>query len=61
MRMDIPYERSFVIECICGEKLVVSGREEEWHSRNPIFKCECGEHLTLPAKNAGQETFLDAG
>ena len=58
--MDIPYERSFVLECLCGEKPVVLGREEEWHSRNPIFKCERGEHLTLPTKNAGREEFLDA-
>ncbi|HVF01477.1 MAG TPA: hypothetical protein VNA27_09120 [Rubrobacteraceae bacterium] len=61
MQVNISYERSFVPECVCGENLVVLGREKEWHSRNPIFECECGEHLTLPAKNVGQEKFLDAG
>ena len=61
MQIDTPKERSFVLECVCSENLIVLGCEEEWHSRNPIFKCECGEHLTLPTKNAGREEFLDAG
>jgi hypothetical protein len=61
VQIDTPKERGFVIECVCGEKLVVLGREEEWRSRNPIFRCECGENLTLSAKNVGQEEFLDAG
>ncbi len=61
MRIDLSEERSFVLECVCKEKLVVLGREEEWHARNPVFRCECGENLTLSSKNVVQEEFLDAG
>lgn len=61
MWIDTPEERSFVLECVCREKLVVLGREEDWRSRNPIFRCDCGESLSLAGKDAGEEEFLDAG
>lgn len=61
MPIDKPKERSFVLECVCRERLVVSGREEDWRSRNPVFRCECGERLTLVGKDVGEEEFLDAG
>ena len=61
MQIDTPKERSFVLECVCREKFVVFGQEEEWLSRNPVFRCECGKNLTLSAKDVRQEQFLDAG
>lgn len=36
-----------VLECDCGERLVLLGLEEDWRSERPIFECECGEKLTL--------------
>jgi hypothetical protein len=36
-----------VLECKCGEKLVLLGSEDDWRSRHAIFKCECGQNLTL--------------
>ncbi len=60
MQIDTLKEQNFVLECVCSEKLIVLGREEEWHSRNPIFRCECGENLTLSANSVVQEEFLDA-
>lgn len=31
----------------CGEKTVLLGLEEDWRSRHPVFRCECGQRLTL--------------
>ena len=31
----------------CGEKTVLGGPEEVWHSSYTFFECECGEWLTL--------------
>ncbi len=37
-----------VIQCECGERLVLLGREEDWHSEGrTAFECECGKKLTL--------------
>ncbi len=32
----------------CGERVVLLGREEDWHSEGrTVFACECGARLTL--------------
>ena len=37
-----------VLECECGERLVLLGLEEDWYSElRTAFDCECGERLTL--------------
>ena len=37
-----------VINCLCGERLILLGQEEDWYSeRRTVFECECGERLTL--------------
>jgi hypothetical protein len=37
-----------VLECVCGERLVLLGLEEDWYSElRTVFDCECGERLTL--------------
>jgi hypothetical protein len=36
-----------VLECGCGEKLVLLGLEEDWRSEKTVFECECGAELTL--------------
>ena len=36
-----------ILECGCGERLVLLGFEEDWRSRRAVFKCECEEKLTL--------------
>ena len=36
-----------VLECKCGERMVLIGPEDDWRSRRAIFKCECGQNLTL--------------
>lgn len=34
----------------CREKLVLLGSEEEWRSRRAVFRCECGQRLTLDGR-----------
>jgi hypothetical protein len=44
-----------VLECKCGESLILFGLEEDWQSERTVFECECGESLTLanrPAEEA---------
>lgn len=37
-----------VLECGCGERLVLLGREDDWYSEGRgAFACECGKELTL--------------
>jgi hypothetical protein len=36
-----------VLDCLCGEKLILLGKEGDWRSRNAIFGCYRGQHLTL--------------
>jgi len=38
---------SVVLDCRCGEKLILLGRETVWRLRNAIFRCCCEENLTL--------------
>ena len=48
--------RSSILECECGQRLVLIGPEEDWRSRRAVFKCECGRKLTLD-DHARQEAF----
>jgi hypothetical protein len=36
-----------VLVCECGKRLIILGWEEDWYSRQPVFRCECGWRLTL--------------
>jgi hypothetical protein len=54
MRHDSKMERfvlcseRIILECDCGERLVLLGLEEDWYSElRTLFECECGEKLTL--------------
>jgi hypothetical protein len=54
MRRDLESERfvlcseRMVLECECGERLVLLGLEDDWYSElRTVFQCECGEELTL--------------
>ena len=40
-------ERIILICEECGERLVLTGPEDDWRSRRAVFKCECGERVTL--------------
>ena len=47
MQHDPHAEKSFVLDCSCGEKMVIFGRVEDWLPLNPVFRCNCGEKLTF--------------
>jgi len=49
--LEIETSEQIVLECKCGERLVLLGREDDWYAegRN-TFECECGEELTLAAR-----------
>ena len=37
-----------VLECGCGERLILLGLEQDWRSEERTdFECECGQVLTL--------------
>jgi hypothetical protein len=38
---------SLVLDCSCGEKLIILGRLEDWLARDPVFRCVCGGGLTF--------------
>ena len=45
-----------ILECNCGERLILLGLEEDWQSERTDFGCECGEKLTF-ADRANEEAF----
>jgi len=49
--LEIETSEQIVLECKCGERLVLLGREDDWYAegRN-TFECECGKELTLAAR-----------
>ena len=48
---EIEASERIVLQCGCGERLVLLGREDDWYEegRN-TFECECGDELTLAAR-----------
>ncbi len=51
-----------VLECRCGERLVLLGREEDWYSEGrAVFECDCGGELTLAHHFYEAETKLVDG
>ena len=50
-----------VLECLCGEKLVLLGREQDCQEEgSTVFRCECGRELT-PAEDRADERALAIG
>ena len=52
-----------ILECRCGERLVLLGFEDDWRSEGrTTFECECGRELTLAdrldEKSGGFEVLL---
>ena len=59
MEFDARTEKSLVLDCGCGEKLVIFGQLEDWLSRNPVFRCACGEGLTF-SDDAKEEFYVSS-
>jgi hypothetical protein len=50
-----------VLECLCGEKLVLLGQEQDCQEEGcTVFRCECGRELTL-AEDRADERALAIG
>ena len=49
-----------ILECKCGEEMVLPGLEEDWYSRRPVFRCACGERLIFTDRG-DEEGFGSAG
>ena len=48
-----------ILECSCGERLVLLGLEEDWRSEQRTeFECSCGKGLT-PSINRPNEDVLE--
>ena len=47
-------QQAVVLECECGEVTVIVGSEDDWRSRRPVFRCECGQRLTLDGGRADE-------
>jgi predicted SprT family Zn-dependent metalloprotease len=45
----VPCSKSIVLECRCGEELLLLGRESDWRQEGrTVFECSgCGEKLSL--------------
>ncbi len=43
----VEFSERIVLECDCGEKIVLLGMEEDWSSRDEDFVCECGRKVNL--------------
>jgi hypothetical protein len=45
---EIEASERIVLECGCGERLVLLGREDDWYAEGRgAFECGCGEELSL--------------
>jgi hypothetical protein len=40
-------ERIILICEECGDRIILIGPREVWHSEDTVFECECGERSTL--------------
>ena len=50
-----------VLECRCGERLVLLGEPTDWYSEDRItFTCECGEALTFTNRLEEDELAADS-
>lgn len=51
-----------VLECGCGEIVVLLGYEDDWYSEGrTVFECECGEMLTLADRVDKEESAFGEG
>ncbi len=44
-----------VLGCVCGEKLILLGLEEDWRLERTHFECICGKGLILGAAEPGPD------
>jgi hypothetical protein len=52
----VVFSDRIVLECRCGETLILLGLEEDWRSERADFECQCGTNLTL-ANRSNEEAM----
>lgn len=43
----VEFSERILLECDCGEKIVLLGMEDDWSAEDDVFECECGREVTL--------------
>ena len=43
----IEFSERMVLECDCGEMIVLLGMQDDWSAQENGFECECGRRVTL--------------
>ena len=43
----VEFSERIVLECDCGENIVLLGMEDDWDARDDVFDCECGRKVSL--------------
>lgn len=57
----VDFSGYIMLECQCGERLVLLGREEDWYSEGrTVFECWCGRMLTLADRLDEEATSEEA-
>ena len=52
----VPSSGRITLECECGERLVLLGREDDWSLEGRrLFECECGKRLTITKNRISEE------
>jgi hypothetical protein len=54
-----PHARRLVLDCGCGEKMVIFGQLEDWLPRDPVFRCACGERITF-SEDAKEQYYISS-
>jgi hypothetical protein len=55
----VPSTEQITLECGCGERLVLLGREYDWHLEgHTYFECECGERLAISNNRVGEKATV---
>jgi hypothetical protein len=51
----VPSSGRITLECECGGRLVLLGREDDWYLEgHTLFECECGERLTITSNRVDE-------
>ena len=54
----MPCSARVVLECVCGERLILLGLEEDWRSEQRTeFECSCGKVLTLSINRLNEDVL----
>lgn len=48
------YSERMVLECPCGERIIVLGHEDDWYVEGcSLFECGCGRMVAFPPRAGG--------